>query len=350
MIPTRIAIVGGGLIGKRHLKVLLDSPAYHAAAIADPSPTAESLAREHGVPYYADYARMLDDTHPSGVIVATPNALHVEVGLACIARKIPVLVEKPIADAIASARTLVDAAKAANVSLLTGHHRRHNPIMAAAVKAIQSGAVGRVTAVNAMWLNHKPDDYFDVAWRCKPGAGTVLINGIHDIDCLRMLAGEIDSVQAFAEHGVRKLAVEDTAAAAIRFESGALGTFIVSDTVSAPWSWEWGSYENAFYPHESQNCYVITGTRGSLTVPSLELWWHEPGQGWGDPLTRRRIPYVPEDAYVAQMRNFAAVIAGTAEPVMTGDEGLRTLAATLAISMSAKTGRPVRIAELLQHT
>ena len=348
MTQTRIAIVGGGLIGRRHLKVMLDAPStYQAVGIADPSPAAQALAKMHGVPYFTDYRAMLDEVRPDGVIVATPNPLHVAVGIACIERGIPVLVEKPIADSLAEATKLVRAAQAANVPLLTGHHRRHNPIMAAAAKAIQSGAVGKVTAVNAMWLNHKPDDYFDIAWRREPGAGTVLINGIHDIDCLRMLCGEIESVQAFAEHGVRKLPVEDTAAAAIRFASGALGTFILSDTVSAPWNWEWGSYENAFYPHESQNCYVITGTRGALSVPSLELWWHEPGQCWGDPLSRKRIPYMPEDAYVAQMRNFAQVIAGTATPLMTGEEGLRTLAATLAISLSARSGRLVQVNALL---
>ncbi|MFN0304947.1 MAG: Gfo/Idh/MocA family oxidoreductase [Burkholderiales bacterium] len=130
------------------------------------------------------------------------------------------------------------------------------------------------------------------------------------------------------------------------FESGALGTFIVSDTVSTPWSWEWGAYENPFYPHESQNCYFITGTRGALTVPSLEMYWHEPGQAWGQPLTRKRLPYVPEDAYVAQMRHFAQVIAGDAMPIVSGEEGLRTLAATLAISRSAGSGQPVRIADL----
>ncbi len=348
MTPTRIAIVGGGLIGKRHLKVLVESPAYLAAAIADPSPAAASLAKEYGVPYYADYERMLDDVRPDGVIDAVPNALHVAVGLASIQRKIPVLVEKPIADSLAQATKLVHAAKKANVPLLTGHHRRHNPIMTAAAQAIHSGAVGKVTAVNAMWLSHKPDDYFDIAWRREPGAGTVLINGIHDIDCLRMMCGEIESVQAFTGKGTRKFPVEDTAAAAIRFENGALGTFIVSDTVSTPWSWEWGSYENPFYPHESQNCYFITGTRGALTVPSLEMYWHEPGQGWGQPLTRKRLPYIPEDAYIAQMRNFAQVIAGQAAPIVSGEEGLRTLAATLAISASATSGQPVRIADLLE--
>ncbi len=348
MTPLRIAIVGGGQIGKRHLKVLVENAAYRAAAIADPSPAAAILAKEHGIPYFADYQRMLDEARPDGVIDAVPNALHVAVGLACIERNIPVLVEKPIADALAPAKQLVNAAKTANVPLLTGHHRRHNPIMATAAKAIREGALGKITAINAMWLNHKPDDYFDVAWRREPGAGPVLINGIHDIDCLRMLCGDIDSVQAFAEHGIRKLPVEDTAAAALRFQSGALGTLLISDTVSAPWSWEWGSYENPFYPHESQNCYVVTGTRGALTVPSLDLCWHEPGQGWGHPLTRKRLPYIPEDAYIAQMHNFAQVIRGEAAPVVSGEDGLRTLASTIAISLSARTGQPVRISELLE--
>ena len=349
MSPLSIAIVGGGHIGKRHLKVLVADSAYRTAAIADPSPAAAALAKEHGVPYFTDYERMLDEARPDGVIIAVPNALHVAVGLACIEHKIPALVEKPLADSLVEARQLVHAAKEANVALLTGHHRRHNPIMAVAAKAIQSGAVGKVTAVNAMWLSHKPADYFDIAWRREPGAGTVLINGIHDIDCLRMLCGDIDSVQAFTERGTRQLAVEDTAAAAIRFASGALGTLIVSDTVSTPWSWEWGSYENPSYPHESQNCYYITGTCGALTVPSLDLYWHEPGEGWHHPLTRKRIPYVPEDAYVAQMRNFAQVIAGEDAPVMSGEEGLRTLASTLAIAASAKTGQPVRVADVLKN-
>ncbi|MFM9888748.1 MAG: hypothetical protein ACKVQT_37470 [Burkholderiales bacterium] len=93
---------------------------------------------------------------------------------------------------------------------------------------------------------------------------------------------------------------------------------------------------------------MITGTRGALTVPSLEICWHEPGQGWGQALTRKRIPYIPEDAYIARMRDFAQVITGKAAPIVSGEEDLRTLAATLAISASAATGQPVCIADLLE--
>jgi predicted dehydrogenase len=348
--PCRIAVIGAGRIGRRHLEVILGDPAYAAAAIADPTPAAEAFAQERGITYFADYEEMLDRAPLDGAIVATPNQLHVAAGLACVGRGVPVLVEKPIADSLAAAIELVAAARAAEVPVLTGHHRRHDPIMRAAAEAVHGGAVGKVTAVVALWLNHKPDDYFDIDWRRQAGGGTVLINAIHDIDCLRMLCGEIESLQAFAAQGARDFPVEDTAAAAIRFASGALGTLTISDAVSAPWSWEWGSYENPFYPHESQNCYLITGTRGSLAVPSLEHYWHEPGQGWGDPLTKRRLPVRPADAFVEQLSNFAAVIRRQAAPLVSGEEGLRTLAATMAITESAALGAPLVIEEMLaQH-
>ncbi|MGQ0674678.1 MAG: Gfo/Idh/MocA family protein [Rhodospirillales bacterium] len=349
MAATRIAIVGAGLIGQRHLKVLLDDPAaYTVAAIADPAPASEAQAKAKNIPWFSDCDRMLDEAKPQGVIVATPNQLHVVAALACIARKIPVLVEKPLADSVRAAVELVDAGKRAGVPILTGHHRRHNPIMRKAAETIRGGGVGRLTAVVAMWLSRKPDDYYNAAWRRQPGGGTVLINGIHDIDCLRMMCGEIDSIQAFAANGARSFAVEDTAAAAVRFANGALGTVAISDAVSTPWSWEWGSRENPFYPHEGRDCYLVTGTKGSLAVPSLEHWWHEPGEGWGDPLTRRRIPVKPEDAYIGQMRNFAEVIGGKAEAVVSGEDGARTLAATLAITESAAQGRPIRVDDMLK--
>lgn len=349
MTVTRIAVIGAGLIGRRHIVVLRGDPAYELAAIADPAPAAEAYARELGVPFATDYERMLDAVKPDGAIVATPNQHHVSVALACVQRAIPVLVEKPLADSVPQAMRLVDEAARAGVPVLVGHHRRHNPIMAKAAEVVRGGGIGRVTAAVGLWLSHKPDDYFNVAWRREPGGGTVLINGIHDIDCLRMLCGEIETVQAATGRAARGFPVEDTAAAVLTFASGALGTLTICDAASSPWSWEWGSYENPFYPHESQNCFLVTGTGGSLAVPSLEHWRHEPGQGWGDPLTRRRHPVKPADAYVEQMRNFAAVIRGEAQPVVSGLEGARTLACTLAIVESAARGGPVRIDDFLMQ-
>lgn len=349
MPPLRIAVIGAGRIGRRHLEVLLADPAYAVAGIADPDPAADAHARAIGIRYDRECERLLDATRPDGAVVATPNQLHVSTAMACVERKVPALIEKPITDSLAAGLALVEAAERAGVPLLVGHHRRHNPIMRKAAKLIAGGAVGKVVAVTGLWLARKPDDYFDLAWRRAPGGGPVLINAIHDVDCLRMLCGEIDGVQAYAAHGARGFAVEDTAAAALRFASGALGTLLVSDAAAAPWTWEWTSHENPFYPHEPRDCYLIAGSKGSLGVPSLELGWHEPGKHWGDALTRRRVAVAPADAFVAQLRNFARVIRGEEAALVDGRQGLLTLATTLAITQSAKDGRPVRIDDILKH-
>ena len=347
MTPPRIAFIGAGVISRMHLRVIAESGAGETVAIADPMPAAEKAANAHGARWFADYVEMLDAVRPDGVIVATPNQLHVPAALACVARGIPVLVEKPVADTLAAARELIAASAAADVPILVGHHRRHNPILRRAAEIVGGGMIGRVTAVTATWLNRKPDDYFDVAWRREPGGGPVLINAIHEIDVLRMLCGEIDTVQAATANGARGFAVEDTAAAVIRFESGALGSLIVSDAVSSPSNWELTSRENPMYPIEDGHCLEITGTKGSLTVPSLELAWRAPCEAWTHALMRRSMAVPLADPYVAQIRHFARVIRREEPPVLDAASATRTLAATLAIHAAAKTGGAVRVADMM---
>ena len=351
MAPVRIAVIGAGLIGRTHIEVLRSgNPDYTLAAVADPAPAAAEEAKKLGYPIFASIEEMLDKAKPDGAIVAVPNQMHVTVGKACIARKIPIIIEKPIADDVASALDLVEAAEKAGVATMVGHHRRHNPIMRKAAEIIAGGGIGRVVAVNGLWLSHKPEPYFNVTWRKEPGGGPVLINAIHDIDCLRMLCGDIETVNAATGNAIRKFDVEDTAAAVLQFKSGALGTLLVSDTVSTPFTWEWGSRENPNRPHEPENCFLVAGTQGSLSVPTLQHRWHKPGEeSWDNPLLQMRVPFWPADAYHEQMRNFCGVIRGTEKPVLSGRDGTNTLATTLAITESARRGRPVRVDEMLER-
>jgi predicted dehydrogenase len=352
MAPVRIAVIGAGLIGRTHIQVLrAGNPDYTLAAVADPSPAAAEEAKKLGYPIFAGIEEMLDKAKPDGAIVAVPNQMHVTVGKACIARKVPIIIEKPIADDVASALELVEAAEKAGVATMVGHHRRHNPIMRKAAEIIASGGIGRVVAANGLWLSHKPEPYFDITWRKEPGGGPVLINAIHDIDCLRMLCGDVETVSAATGNAVRKFEVEDTAAAVLQFKSGALGTLLVSDTVSSPWSWEWGSRENPNRPIEPENCYIIAGTQGSLSVPTLQHRWHKPGEeSWDIPMLHMHVPVRPADAYHEQMRNFCGVIRGTEKPVLSGRDGTTTLATTLAITESARRGKPVRVEEMLAQS
>ncbi len=194
--PVSLAVVGAGLIGKRHAAAIAETSEASLACIVDPADEGRKFAEDFGAVWYPTMAAMLEQKRPDGVILATPSQVHVENGLECIAAGLPTLIEKPIAVDVAGARKLVDAAAVADVPILVGHHRRHNPLIQAAKKALESGAIGKVVAAHGMFWLFKPDDYFDVEWRRQPGAGPVYTNLIHDIDLLRHLCGEVVWVQA----------------------------------------------------------------------------------------------------------------------------------------------------------
>jgi predicted dehydrogenase len=113
MNPTRIAVAGAGYIGQAHMGVARRSAmvAVALSAIVDPSPAAVELAAKAGVPLYASLDELLAHDRPDGVVLATPNHLHVSQALQCIEVKLPVLLEKPIATTVAEASRLVDAVR-----------------------------------------------------------------------------------------------------------------------------------------------------------------------------------------------------------------------------------------------
>lgn len=336
-----IAVVGAGLIGGKHIDLV--GRQAELAAVIDPTPAAEDIAASHGVPWFADLGAYLGDSRPDGVIIATPNQLHVEHGLACVEAGLPMLIEKPIADTAAGAERLVAAAEAASVPILVGHHRRHNPLIEAARQAVESGRLGDIVSVSAQFWLYKPDDYFDVDWRKREGAGPVFINLIHDIDLLRHLCGEVVSVQAIDSRRARGHAVEDTAVILLEFANGALGTVSVSDAIVAPWSWEFASGENPAYPHTRTSCYRIGGDRASLSVPDLTLWQHPGKRSWWEPIEKTTLEYEPGDPLVLQLEHFCDVIRNGAVPLVSGREGLQTLRVVEAIKTAAATRSLQRI-------
>jgi predicted dehydrogenase len=333
--------VGAGLIGRRHIadaaaEAVLD-------AIVDPAPQAERIAAERGVSWFPSLAALLTDHRPDGVIVATPNQMHIENGLACIAAGVPALIEKPIADDVVAAARLADAAEEAAVPILVGHHRRHNPLVAAAKSAIAEGRLGTLVAVQASCWFYKPDSYFETAWRREKGAGPVFINLIHDIDTLRHLCGDIESVQALQSSRVRGHTVEDTAAILLRFVSGALGTITVSDTVAGPWSWELTAGENPDFPATGEACYHIGGTHGALALPGLVLWSYAGPRSWWEPLSSTGLQRDDADPLRLQLRHFLRVLAEGEPPLVSARDALETLRVVAAVKQAAETGAAVEL-------
>lgn len=318
------------------------SPGACVSSVVDPDPAAADLAGARGLAWQASIAEMLAAEPPDGVIVATPNRLHVEHGLECLRAGRPVLVEKPIADDARAALRLIEAAEALGLPVLVGHHRRHNPVVQAAKARIDGGAIGEVVSAHvACWL-YKPDGYFEVAWRSRKGAGPILVNLIHDVDLLRYLIGEVEEVQAAASNRRRGHEVEDSAAIILRFAQGALATMTLSDTVVAPWSWELTAEENPDFPATGETCCFIGGTRGSLEIPGGKLWSQEGERNWWRPIERSAYEVAPRDPWDLQIAQFCEVIAGRAEPLVSGREALRSLQVIEAIIEAARSGGRVR--------
>ena len=348
MAKVAIAVAGAGLIGREHIRVIRESDSARLSAIVDPSPAAAEIARQAEVPLYRSLGELFDRAKPDGVVLGTPNQLHVEQGLECIRAGVPALVEKPVATSVAEGRRFCEAAEAANARILVGHHRIHSPILAQARAVVQSGRLGPIVAVIGAALFYKPDDYFDQApWRREPGGGPILLNMIHEVGNLRAMVGEIVAVQAFASNATRKHPVEDTVAINLRFANGALGTFLLSDTAASAKSWEQTSQENRSYPtYPDEDCYVIAGTDGSLAVPTMRLktYARKEDRSWWKPFETGVAEMVRADPLARQVEHFCAVIRGEAKPLVSARDGLQNLRVTEAIVEAARTGRIVETA------
>ena len=353
----QIAVAGAGVIGRRHIELIEANPHTRLCAIVDPTPASIVFAASLGVPHFASLEALFAQSaqsalaKPDGVILATPNHLHVSGALACLHHKVPAIIEKPVAESLEAGRQLVAALKKNPLPMLVGHHRRHSNTLQLARRAIQSGQLGRVVTVMGSAQFCKPDSYFtQAAWRSQPDGGPILINLIHEMDNLRYLCGEIESVHAMASSDVRHFAVEDTAVMTLKFSSGALGTFTLSDTVASPRSWEQTSGENTAYPrYPSEDCYFIAGTQASMAVPTLRTWAYAHGGeevGWFTPFVEQKLTLEAVDPLAAQLEHFCNVIARTAEPVITVADALQSLRTVEAIRKSIATGQTVTLASL----
>ena len=340
--PVRLAVVGAGFIGRKHLATIADEGAARLVAIADPSPAAGQVAAGHGVEVFADTATMLAASAPDGVIVCTPTEHHLEPTLAALESGAHVLVEKPITATAEEARQIVAKAKETGAHVLVGHHRRYTPVLARAREVIRGGEIGMLVTVNGQWTVRKDDAYFSPGWRKRRAAGPVLTNLIHEIDTIRHLCGEVTSVSAELANTVRGFDKEDTAAVVMRFAGGAVGTFVVSDATPSPWTWEQATGENPVFPPAYRNTHRFTGTLGALEFPDLIIWKHTgEHESWHDPIEAHRVEWATADAFVRQCAHFCAVIRGDDPPLIPAEDGARTLAVTLAVFEAAASGRRV---------
>jgi len=212
---VRAGVIGLGMMGRHHVRVLQEIDGAELIAIADPEPlTLAAAMRGRDLHGYLDYERMLADEQLDFVVIAVPTSLHRQVGGRAMRAGAHVLIEKPIAATIEEAQELIEVAERTGRWLAVGHIERFNPAIVALKERLAHGDLGRVFRLHARRLGPFPARIRDV--------GVVIDLATHDIDISRYLLGS-EPNRIYAETARRiHTDHEDMLSALLRFENNAL--------------------------------------------------------------------------------------------------------------------------------
>src|SRR6201998_332612 len=306
----RIGVIGAGIMGSNHARVLAGLPDTTLVGIVDPLPEHRARAMELvGCRVFAS----LDELVAEGVDAATiaaPTHLHHEIALACIARNIHILVEKPIASSVEEGRDIVAAAKSAGVTLMVGHVERFNPAVAAIKQAISGEDI---LSIGITRVGPFPPRMSNV--------GVVIDLAVHDIDLIRWFT-ESDIVEVQPQLSSAVAEREDIALLQFRTASGVLAH------INTNW----------LTPFKARN--VTVATRGKYVMGDLltrqvtECFGFQPDGSY----SMRHLPVGHDEPLRAELIAFLGAVRAGSAPAVTGDEGVASLA--IAIRCLESPARP----------
>ncbi|MCK4516513.1 MAG: Gfo/Idh/MocA family oxidoreductase, partial [Spirochaetaceae bacterium] len=220
------------------------------------------------------------------------------------------------------------------------------PLMTAMKGILEREELGRIVGISMIWGMYKPAEYFvEGPWRKEPGGGPILINIIHEIDNLRYMYGEIESVYAEVSNAARGFEVEDTIGLTLRLKDGAIANILLTDTAPSIWAYEATMGENDHFFPGNGNIYHFFGDQGSIAFPEMLKVSYADGspRGWQHPLKTEHLDLKSANPYPAQIRHFCNVALGNETPRTTGRDALQSLKVTMGVIKSAKTHRRVSV-------
>jgi UDP-N-acetyl-2-amino-2-deoxyglucuronate dehydrogenase len=332
------AIVGTGMVARYHAQAIAQTPGTRLATLVASSPErAAEAATRFGAPCTHDLAAALARPDVDVVCICTPSGLHAEQALAATRAGKHILVEKPLALSLADADAMIAAAREAGVLLAVALQRRTEPDFVAVHAAIAEGAMGRMVmgSVNVPYL--RPQSYYDsAAWRgtwALDGGGALMNQGVHLVDLLLWLMGDVAEVRASMATLAHAIEVEDCVSATLRFTSGALGA-ITATTAAAPG-----------FPHRVE----VYGERGGVQIEGegIVRWNTSDGPrraegGLADAGAGASPTGISTVGHTRLLADLAEAICTGRAPLVPGEEGRRSLATVLAVYESARTGSVVR--------
>ena len=330
----RIGIIGAGNISRTHALAARDIPGVEVASVWSRTPAAASaLAREVGAEAFRELEELLDHRPLDMVIVGTPSGLHAEHASLAARRGIHVLAEKPLDVDVARVDALLADCEQAGVTLGVIFQDRTAPDLVWLRNIIAAGALGRPLLVSAHVKWYRPPEYYAASsWRgtwALDGGGAVMNQGIHTVDLLLWLFGDVDRVAAITRTALHAIEVEDTAVASLQFASGAVGTLEVT---------------TAAYPGFPRRV-ELTGSEGTVTIEgdrvvSVSLRSEPPiarPQHDGNANASASSPVVSDiRGHRRVIEDFIDAVQLHRSPLCDGRDGRRSVALVQAIYRSAR--------------
>jgi UDP-N-acetyl-2-amino-2-deoxyglucuronate dehydrogenase len=336
-MPIRFGIVGAGMVARYHATAIAQTPDAELVAICrEDASRADEASRQFGVPCETSLDALLARPNIDAICICTPSGQHAAQAIAAAQAGKHVLVEKPMALTLADADAMIAASKQAGTLLAVALQRRTDPQFRRVREAIESGALGRLTLGNVNIPYLRDQAYYDsAAWRgtwALDGGGALMNQGIHLIDLLVWYLGDPVSAQAHAATLTHDIEVEDCISATLRFANGALGS-VVATTTAAPG-----------FPHRVE----IYGERGGIQIEGEQIVrWEVPDQPFERALpTNATVAAgagasptgISAEGHTRLIGDLVAAIQGGQPPLVSGEEGRRSLAAVLAIYQAAQLG------------
>ncbi len=352
--PVRFAIIGCGTIAPTHAEAIRALEAQGAdvslVAVCDTVPDrAEKLAQAFGVAkVYDAEADVFAAPDIDAVCVCTPSGLHMTTAIAAMNAGKHVLSEKPMDVSLAVCDRAIAVSDATGRVLSVVSQHRFDPATVAAKAAIDSGALGKIVLANAAVPWFRTQNYYDSGdWRgtwAMDGGGATINQGVHTVDVLLHLAGNVETVSTFYTVGAahERVEVEDVLTASFRFQSGAIGTFYAT---------------TAAYPGFPARIEIF-GTEGTAIIEGDALKvLHTKGGGKTTTQTSAthaqlvaqggtaaaRAEAVWGDSHRTQIMDFLQAIRTGAMPQISGIEGRRPLYLIDAMYRSARAGFAVNL-------
>lgn len=338
-MTTGFGIIGCGMISKFHARALGAIDGARLAGVFDPNPEAMARAAQaYGVRAFASMEAILACPEIDAVCVLTPNGLHAPIALQALAAGKHVVVEKPMAITLEDADKLVAASEAAGLKVCVISQLRFSPAVQAVKRALEEGYFGRIVSASLSMKYYREASYYNASgWRgtwAMDGGGALMNQGIHGVDLLQYLAGPVRRLSAVCKTQTRPIETEDSAAAILEFENGAVGTLEASTTC----------YPG--YPRRLEIC----GDRGGVTLEEEDiLKWDLPcpkpdlaahlSAASSDPSA------IDARGHERQLRNMVAAIQTGEKLLVDAREGRKPVKIILSVYESAKTHSPVTLTE-----